>query len=49
MTNLKGTSKKMTTMIITAVLSILGTVAEIYEIKNETKEDKKKKIWLFEH
>ena len=36
-------------MIITTILLILGTVAEIYEIKNETKEDKKKKIWLFEH
>ena len=39
----------MTIMIITTILLILGTVAEIYEIKNETKEDKKKKIWLFEH
>jgi hypothetical protein len=36
-------------MIIITALLILGTVAEIYEIKNETEEDKKKKIWLFEH
>lgn len=39
----------MTIMIITTILLILGTVAEIYEIRNETEEDKKKKIWLFEH
>lgn len=31
------------------VLTLLGTIGSIYEMRNETEEDKKKKMWLFEH
>lgn len=26
-----------------------GTIGEIYEIRNEDDEDRKKKLWLFNH
>ena len=35
--------------ILLVSLLLLGFVGWIYEIRNETEEDKKKKLWLFEH
>jgi len=36
-------------IILIAVLTLLGIISSIYEIRNETEDDKKKKKWLFEH
>ena len=36
-------------MIITTILFSLCIIGEIYEIRNEDDEDKKKKLWLFSH
>lgn len=35
--------------ILLVSLLLLGFVGWIYEIRNETEEDKKKKLWLFKH
>ena len=31
------------------ILLLLGIISSIYEIRNKTEDDKKKKIWLFDH
>lgn len=36
-------------MVIATFLFSLCVVGEIYEIRNENDEDKKKKLWLFNH
>ena len=36
-------------IIITTVLFSLCLAGEIYEIRTEDDEDKKKKLWLFNH
>ena len=36
-------------MIITTILFSLCIVGEIYEIRNEDDEDRRKKAWLFDH
>ena len=35
--------------ILIAILTLLVIIGSIYEIRNETEDDKKKKTWLFEH
>ena len=40
---------KMAEVILFVILFVPGLIGWIYEIRNETEEDKKKKIWLFEH
>ena len=35
-------------MIITMILFLLCIVGEIYEIRNEDDEDRRKKVWLFD-
>lgn len=39
----------MAEAILFVILFVPGLIGWIYEIRNETEEDKKKKIWLFEH
>lgn len=39
----------MIPMIITTILFSLCIIGEIYEIRNEDDEDRKKKLWLFNH
>jgi Na+/proline symporter len=35
--------------ILMIILVLLGVIGWIYEIRNETEEDRIKKKWLFEH
>lgn len=37
------------TAIIMIILLLLSIIGWVYEIRNETEEDRVKKIWLFEH
>jgi len=36
-------------MIITTIFFLLCIIGEIYELRTENKEDRKKKLWLFNH
>jgi len=36
-------------IILIVALTLLCIIGSIYEMRNETEDDKKKKIWLFEH
>lgn len=35
--------------ILMIILTLLGIIGWVYEIRNETEEDRIKKMWLFDH
>ena len=37
------------TVIIMIILLLLSIIEWVYEIRNETEEDRAKKMWLFDH
>jgi len=48
-TQLKTQTGVYMTVIIMIILLLLSIIEWVYEIRNETEEDRAKKMWLFDH